>query len=518
MSFTQDVGNPLCGRCGNCTCDERTFAFFDLLRLVTLASRVCGGTGRFGESGGRCGAAGMDVDGAAQRGGDCGCCGRSRSASGVEAAGGQVCVTGACGTCGDEQYAACSGGRRCVVSAGCDAGVGSCVDEFLRFRRVGFGQCVRGFAGERSAVDARGYGAEAASTGGDGVPRAECSPIGSQGCEGSRGSALGAYVGCAGRSPIGSQGCEGSRGSALGAHIGCAGPTVDGAAGVAAGACADTRGVAAGGEDAVTRSEEGAGSAPAHGFEARGLGRQAAECDAESEGRPKSVAVVCGSAATKRRNARRRAQRKKEWRSEVVAGTQGAYVSAFEGCDATKVKEARESRLDALVVKNTLERLEAEERLRIWRSDPERAVALVKSQVEATEAETEWKRRQCARKMWRSDAYLNSDTKRVMRAELEAEAAVLRLATSRGVRGWAETVLSGSTESKRSVHSEWSAKGKIESVSADSSVSEEAREAKVAALETKVKALELEVDTYRMKYGSDSGYDESYEAGLFESW
>jgi len=165
-----------------------------------------------------------------------------------------------------------------------------------------------------------------------------------------------------------------------------------------------------------------------------------------------------------------------------VSASGVAHVSAFADCDQEKVRVLREKQLDALIVEN------------------------------------EWKKQQFSRKMWRSDAYLSSDNKRIFKSELEAEDTMLRLAKKRGVQGWAETVLSGSTESRQSVHSAWSAKGKTESVSADSSVSEEAREAKVAALETKVKALELEVDTYRMKYGGDSGYDESYEAGLFESW
>jgi len=234
-------------------------------------------------------------------------------------------------------------------------------------------------------------------------------------------------------------------------------------------------------------------------------------------------AVGSGSTSVERgkhyeRNKRKRRNKLAAVRGGKAGGARCAPISVFSECDPVKVKEARETQLRALTVKNELACLESTERLRLWREDPERAAAALRTEVEAAEEAAKWKKQQFSRKMWRSDAYLSSDNKRIFKSELEAEDTMLRLAKKRGVQGWAETVLSGSTESRQSVHSAWSAKGKTESVSADSSVSEEACEAKVAALETKVKALELEVDTYRKKYGSDSGYDESYEVGLFESW
>jgi len=221
-----------------------------------------------------------------------------------------------------------------------------------------------------------------------------------------------------------------------------------------------------------------AGAAVGSGERRRGVG---VSVSVSSAGADEVVGVTRGKHYAKNKAKREFVKAKKRAGAAVGVGLSGDSSSAFAECDQAKVRELREKQLDALIVEN------------------------------------EWKKQQFSRKMWRSDAYLSSDNKRVFKSELEAEDTMLRLAKKRGVQGWAETVLSGSTANRQSVHSAWSAKGKTESVSADSSVSDEAREAKLVALEKKVKALELEVDTYRMKYGSDSGYDESYEPGLFES-
>jgi len=163
--------------------------------------------------------------------------------------------------------------------------------------------------------------------------------------------------------------------------------------------------------------------------------------------------------------------------------------SAFEGCDPEKVRKLKETRLDALVAKN------------------------------------EWDAQRFARKSWRADAYLTGESRRITRSDMETEAALLKLAKARGVEGWAETVLSASTESKRSVHSEWRA-SRAKSVSADSSVSVEAYEDKVLGLQRRLDELEFKAGGGVLPVGSGcvdpeesvAYEDAEYEPGPFGSW